>query len=169
VNSFLAGARGRVHYAAVIDAQTRRMRSPRPSSLLAGPLVVQPYGFWHRPWVRAGALAIGLALGVLGAAWLFAPDADGQRAERAALKAELEAARRALDAERLRAAELRREAEIVAREAQRLREELAASQKSAAKRRERRPEDEAVARAPATPPPTAAAPPPPTASASAEQ
>jgi hypothetical protein len=117
--------------------QTSPVRSPRPSSLLAARVVVQPYGFWHRPWVRAGAMALGLALGALAASWLLAPDGDPGR-ERAALKTELETAQRALDAERLRAAELAREVEVLERESRRLREELAGQQK-AAKRRERAP------------------------------
>lgn len=129
------------------------MRSPRPSSLLAGPLVVQPYGFWHRPWARVGVLAIGLALGVLAASWLLVPGADGPHAENTALKAEIETVRRELDAERLRTAELRREAEIVAREAQRLRDELS-QQRSAAKRRERAP---SANEASAVPPPATSA------------
>jgi hypothetical protein len=50
--------------------QTGIVKSPRPSNLLAARVVVQPYGFWHRPWVRAGATAVGLMLGVLAASWL---------------------------------------------------------------------------------------------------
>jgi dsDNA-specific endonuclease/ATPase MutS2 len=61
--------------------------------------------------------------------------------------------RRELDAERLRTAELRREAEIVAREAQRLRDELS-QQRSAAKRRERAP---SANEASAVPPPATSA------------
>jgi hypothetical protein len=118
--------------------QTRKVKSPRPSSLLAARVVVQPYGFWHRPWVRAGAMAVGLMLGVLAASWFLAPDAEGPRGESVSLRVELDAAQRALDAERLRAAELAREVETLGREAQRLRAELGASQQKAAKRRERR-------------------------------
>jgi hypothetical protein len=129
------------------------VRSPRPSSLLAARVVVQPYGFWHRPWVRAGAMAGGLALGVLAASWLLAPDGD-PGGERAALKTELEAAQRALDAERLRAAELAREVAVLERESRRLREELAGQQK-AAKRRERAPNTSEAA---AVPPVSASAP-----------
>lgn len=136
------------------------MRSPRPSSLLAGPLVVEPYGFWHRRWTRAGATAVGFALGVLAASWVFTPDTADTHAQTAALKAELAAARRALDAERLRAAELAREAEVLGRETLRLRDELASLQKLVVKRRERRPDDEAAARAAAHPSPAAAASPP---------
>jgi hypothetical protein len=113
------------------------VRSPRPSSLLAARVVVQPYGFWHRPWVRAGAMALGLALGALAVSWVVARDGDAG-GERAALKTELAAAQSALDAERLRAAELARELELLERESRRLREELA-SQQRAAKRRERAP------------------------------
>jgi len=40
------------------------VKSPRPSNLLAARVIVQPYGFWHRPLVRAGAMAVGLMLGV---------------------------------------------------------------------------------------------------------
>jgi hypothetical protein len=114
------------------------VKSPRPSNLLAARVVVQPYGFWHRPWARAGAMAAGLMLGVLAASWFLAPDVEGPGGARAALRVELEATQRALDAERLRAAELAREAETLGREAQRLRAELGASQQKAAKRRERR-------------------------------
>jgi len=114
------------------------MRSPRPSNLLAARVVVQPYGFWHRPWVRAGAMAAGLMLGAFAASWFIAPDAAGPRADSAALKVEIETARRELDAERLRSAELARELEGLGREARRLRDELATSQQKAAKRRERR-------------------------------
>lgn len=114
------------------------MKSPRPSNLLAARVVVQPYGFWHRPWARAGAMAAGLMLGVLAASWLLSADEAGPRADSAALKVEIESVRRALDAERLRAAELAREVETLGREAQRLRAELGASQQKAAKRRERR-------------------------------
>jgi hypothetical protein len=127
------------------------VRSPRPSSLLAARVVVQPYGFWHRPWVRAGAMAGGLALGALAASWLLAPYGDSS-GERAALKTELEAAQRALDAERLRAAELAREVEVLERESRRLREELVSQQK-AAKRRERAPSPSESAAA--VPPPAA--------------
>jgi hypothetical protein len=67
-----------------------------------------------------------------------APDAEGPGGAHAALRVELEATQRALDAERLRAAELAREVETLGREAQRLRAELGASQQKAAKRRERR-------------------------------
>ena len=112
-----------------------------PRDLLAERVVLQPYGFWHRPLVRAGAIAIGLTLGVIAIAWLYFASSAGPsatRAENDALKGELEAARRALDAERLRAAELARAVEKLAREAQRLREELGTSQQKALKRRERR-------------------------------
>lgn len=137
--------------------QTGIVKSPRPSNLLAARVVVQPYGFWHRPWARAGAMAAGLMLGVLAASWFLAPDVAGPGGESAALRVELEAAQRALDAERLRAAELAREVETLGREAQRLRAELGASQQKAAKRRERREsgEDGVSAR----PPPAAAEPP----------
>jgi hypothetical protein len=118
--------------------QTGIVKSPRPSNLLAARVVVQPYGFWHRPWARAGAMAAGLMLGVLAASWSLAPDVEGPGGARAALRVELEATQRALDAERLRAAELAREVETLGREAQRLRAELGASQQKAAKRRERR-------------------------------
>ena len=118
--------------------QTGIVKSPRPSNLLAARVVVQPYGFWHRPWVRAGAMAVGLMLGVLVASWLLPLDVAGPHADSAALKVELEAARRELEAERLRVAELARELEALGREARRLRDELAASQQKAAKRRERR-------------------------------
>jgi len=97
--------------------QTGIVKSPRPSNLLAARVVVQPYGFWHRPWVRAGAMAVGLMLGVLVASWLLPRDVAGPHADSAALKVELEA---------------------LGREARRLRDELAASQQKAAKRRERR-------------------------------
>jgi hypothetical protein len=120
-----------------LPRQTSPVRSPRPSRLLAARVVVQPYGIWHRPWARAGAMALGLALGALAASWLLAPDGD-PGGERAALKTELEAAQRTLDAERLRAAELAREVEVLERESRRLREELAGQQR-AAKRRERAP------------------------------
>jgi len=112
-----------------------------PRDLLAERVVLQPYGFWHRPMVRLGATAIGLTLGVLVVAWLYFASAAGPgatRAENDALRGELEAARRALDAERLRAAELASEVDKLAREAQRLRDELGASQQKALKRRERR-------------------------------
>ena len=121
-----------------------------PRDLLAERVVLQPYGFWHQPLVRAGAIAIGLALGVLVAAWFYFEGSDGPRAARAendALRGELEAARRALDAERLRTAELAREVEKLAREAQRLRDELGAARQKAVKRPEKRPsgaEDEAA-------------------------
>jgi hypothetical protein len=111
-----------------------------PRDLLAERVVLQPYGFWHQPLVRAGAIAIGLALGVLVVAGLYFEDSAGSRAARAeadALRAELEAARRALDAERLRTAELTREVEKLAREAQRLRDELGAAQQKALRRREK--------------------------------
>jgi uncharacterized membrane-anchored protein YhcB (DUF1043 family) len=113
-----------------------RLRSP--SDLSAARVVVQPYGFWHRPWVRAGAMALGLMLGVLVASWVLSPDAAWPNADSAALKTELETARRELDAARLRGAELAREVDVLAREARRLREELATSQQKSAKRRERR-------------------------------
>jgi chromosome segregation ATPase len=48
-------------------------------------------------------------------------------------------ARRELDAERLRSAELASEVEALGREARRLRDDLTASKQKAAKRRERRP------------------------------
>ena len=134
-----------------LTRQASPVRSPRPSSLLAARVVVQPYGFWHRPWVRAGAMAVGLALGALAASWLLAPGGDSG-AERAALKTELDAAQRALDAARLRAAELAREVEVLERESRRLREELAGQQK-AAKRRERAPGPSESAAA--VPPPAA--------------
>jgi len=118
--------------------QTGIVKSPRPSNLLAARVVVQPYGIWHRPWVRAGAMAVGLMLGVLVASWLLPRDVAGPHADSAALKVELEAARRELEAERLRVAELARELEVLGRETRRLRDELAASQQKAAKRRERR-------------------------------
>jgi septal ring factor EnvC (AmiA/AmiB activator) len=118
--------------------QTGTVKSPRPSNLLAARVVVQPYGFWHRPWARAGAMAAGLMLGVLAASWLLSADEAGPRADSAALKVELETSRRELDAERLRAAELARELEALGRETRRLRDELAAAQQKAAKRRERR-------------------------------
>ena len=114
------------------------MKSPRPSNLLAARVVVQPYGIWHRPWVRAGAMAVGLMLGVLVASWLLPRDVAGPHADSAVLNVELEAARRELEAERLRVAELARELEVLGRETRRLRDELAASQQKAAKRRERR-------------------------------
>jgi hypothetical protein len=114
------------------------VKSPRPSNLLAARVVVQPYGFWHRPWARAGAMAVGLMLGVLVASWLLSADEAGSRADSAALKVELESARRGLDAERLRSAELARELEALGRETRRLRDELATAQQKATKRRERR-------------------------------
>ncbi len=128
------------------------MRLRSPSDLSAARVVVQPYGFWHRPWARAAAMAVGLMLGVLAASWVLSPDAAGPSADSAALKVELETARRELDAERLRSAELARELDALGREARRLREELAASQQKSAKRRERRAgaEEEAAARPPST-------------------
>lgn len=114
------------------------MKLRHPGSRLAERVVVQPYGFWHQPWARAGAMAAGLMLGVLVASWLLSPGAAEPRAESAALKAELEMARRELDAERLRSAELARELDALGREARRSREELATSQQKSAKRRERR-------------------------------
>jgi hypothetical protein len=118
--------------------QTGIVKSPRPSNLLAARVVVQPYGIWHRPWARAGAMAVGLMLGVLVASWLLSSDEPGPRADSAALKVELESVRRELDAERLRAVELARELEALGRETRRLRDELAASQQKAVKRRERK-------------------------------
>jgi hypothetical protein len=119
---------------------TRVLTAHHPRDLLAERIVLQPYGFWHRPLVRAGAIAIGLALGVIAAAWLYFEGSAGPAATRAAndaLRGELEAARRALDAERLRTAELAREVEKLAREAQRLREEVGAAQQKALRRREK--------------------------------
>jgi hypothetical protein len=144
--------------------QASPVRSPRPSSLLAGPLVVQPYGFWHRPWVRAGAVAAGFALGMFVASQLLGPDAAELDAANAALKEELATTRRALESERLRAAELEREMRLAARDAQRLRDEAGAVREKAAKRRERAPgpnDTGAViaAPAPAVPAPVAEAPP----------
>jgi hypothetical protein len=145
--------------------QASPVRSPRPSSLLAARVVVQPYGFWHRPWVRVGAVAAGCALGMVVASRLLGPDAAGLDAANAALKEELATTKRALEAERLRAAELEREMRLAARDAQRLRDEAGAAREKAAKRREPRApgttESAAVGipPAPAVPAPVAEAPP----------
>jgi hypothetical protein len=112
-----------------------------PRDLLAERIVLQPYGFWHRPATRLGAMAIGLMLGVFAAGWLFVASGNGSAASRAeseALKGQLEAAQRELDAARLSAVGLAREVEKLAREVQRLRDEAATTQQKAQKRRERR-------------------------------
>jgi hypothetical protein len=163
VNSFLCAHSRRVHHAIVI-ATDALMRSPRPSSRLAGPLVVEPYGFWHRPWGRVGVVAAGFALGMVVASRLLGPDAAGLDAANAALKEELATTKRALEAERLRAAELEREMRFAARDAQRLRDEAGAAREKAAKRREQRapgPNEEGsvvASPAPAVPAPVAEAP-----------